>query len=246
MASPTPNSRLPAPADGEVRVWRVDLRPQPGELEAMRALLAPDELERAARFVFEVHRVRWTMGRGAMRSILGHTLGRDPARLNFAAGPHGKPFLAEEKDDGPWFNLTHSGDLALLAISAVGEVGVDVEIHDPRRATEELMEHYFAPGERTTIKAMDASRRMRGFFDCWTRKEAFIKAVGDGLSFPLDEFEVRTAPRDAALLSIHGDSEAARSWTLADLSLAKDVSAALAIETCRCSIVRDDWSPGGQ
>jgi 4'-phosphopantetheinyl transferase len=241
--SPSPSHpRLPPPAGGEVRVWRADLRPEPGELEAMRALLTPEERDRAARFVFEIHRVRWTMGRGALRSILGHTLGRDPASLSFEPGPHGKPFLPEYSSTGPWFNLSHSGDRALLAIAAAGEVGVDIELHDPRRATEDLMEHYFATGERSSIQAMASCERERAFFDCWTRKEAFIKAVGDGLSFPLHEFEVRTAPEDAALLSIRGDREAAAGWTLRDIQLSSDASAALAIEARDCSILLDQWS----
>ncbi|MDP6761920.1 MAG: 4'-phosphopantetheinyl transferase superfamily protein [Planctomycetota bacterium] len=242
MPSDLPLPPLPAPEGAQVRVWRVDLRPRPSELEMMRSLLTAEELERAARFVFDVHRVRWTMGRGALRTILGRTLGRPPASLAFQAGPHGKPFLAEDEATGPWFNLSHSGDHALLAIAAAGEVGVDIELHDPRRATDELMEHYFAAGERQAIGAMDTSSRMRAFFDCWTRKEAFIKAVGDGLSFPLDEFEVRTAARDAALLSIRGDRRAAARWTLVDLELDLAASAALAVHSEECSILLDRWS----
>ena len=181
------------------------------------ALLSPDERARAARFVNPVHAARFAAGRGRLRAALGRVTGRDPASLRFETNPQGKPSLP----DGPEFNLSHSGARAMLAVSDGPEVGVDIEEWRPVEPA--VARRYFTAAERAELAAMEFRE---GFFRCWTRKEAVIKAVGLGLSMPLGSFDVTlgAAPRLARI-----EGGAASEWHLADLSPGPGCAAALAI-----------------
>ena len=191
--------------------------------------LSPDERRRAARFHFERDRRRFAAARGILRAILGRYLGLDPSALGFAYGHHGKPALASPSA-GPRFNVSHSGGLALLAFAAEHEVGVDVEQERPVPEMDSIRERNFSARENAELGVLPEAERGRAFFRCWTRKEAFIKAIGDGLSYPLDAFDVTVAPGEPArLLRVGGDPDAARRFHLEGLEPAHGFAAALAV-----------------
>ena len=209
----------------------------------MAATLCAEERARAERYLFAKHSRRFVLARGTLRSILGGYLGVDAREIRFEEEAHGKPRLAGENRNGLSFNVSHSSDIAIYAVSAGRELGVDVERHRSRRATDGIMERFFAPGEVRALRSLPAAGRIQGFYDCWTRKEAFIKAIGRGLSFPLDGFEVSVTPGRAAPLSVSDPEQPVTRWTMTDLSVAVGYSAALVVEGAGYVISRLDWTP---
>jgi 4'-phosphopantetheinyl transferase len=150
-----------------------------------------------------------------LRGLLARYLGVGPEELEFQYGEFEKPALRS----GPWFNLSHSGPVALYAFSSAGEIGIDVELDDADFARERIAERFFSPAEVRLLRSLPAEDQPRAFLTCWTRKEAFIKARGDGLSLALDSFDVTLAPdAPAALLRTAWCSEEPGQWQLEDLS----------------------------
>ncbi len=156
--------------------------------EGLRALLSEAEATRAARFRFERHRVRWTAARAGLRVLLARYVGNSPQELVFKVGPHGKPFLRGRSI--PYFNLSHSGDLALLAVTGHAAVGVDVERLNPRASCDLLARRFFSEREKEWLRGLEDRERLTGFFRIWVVKEAVLKASGVGLSVPLRSVEV--------------------------------------------------------
>jgi len=227
---------------GEVQVWAVCLDDLPEA--ALRIPLSADERKRGGRFHFEHDRRRFVTARGLLRVLLGRYLDVDPAGVRFAHGPRGKPFLAE--GDGLRFNLSHSGGLALLAFARDRELGVDVEQERPLPEAEDIARRYFSAREVAQLRRLRADERAAAFFRCWTRKEAFIKATGDGLSRPLDAFDVTLGPGDPArLLHVRGEPETARRFWLEDLQPVAGFAGALAVEGPRARVVRRVWGESG-
>jgi 4'-phosphopantetheinyl transferase len=179
-----------------------------------------DERRRAARFRFERDRRRFIVRRGRLREKLGQHAGVAPEQLSFATGAFGKPVLA---GGGLHFSLSHSSELMIVAIANV-EVGCDIERIDPDFEWRPVAERLFANNERTTLSTMSDTEARRGFFDCWTRKEAFLKAIGVGLSRRPDTFEVSVG-REAAILK-GGDG-----WSVADIDPADGYSGALVVSS---------------
>ena len=222
-------------ATDEVHVWSADLDRIPEGL--LREPLSADEQERGRRFHFERDRRRFVATRGLLRRLLGRYLGLDPCRLRFGYGPRGKPFLAGE--DELRFNVSHSGGLALLAFARGREVGVDVERERPVPEAEDIARRYFSPREEAELRRLREGEWTAAFFRCWTRKEAFIKATGDGLSRSLDAFDVTLAPGEPArLLRVEGEPEAARRFWIEDVSPAPGFAGALAVEGSQARVVR--------
>lgn len=215
----------------EVHVWWLSLDATRPDIDRLAGLLSKDERARAAQYCFERDRHRFVVGRGLLRTILGRYLGTDPARLAFDYGPHGKPALAgQAHDDGLRFNLAHSQGVGVLAV-ARREVGIDVECRRPVPDAEQIAKTNFSALEHATFCALPPRLRTRAFFDCWTRKEAFVKAIGDGLTHPLDTFEVSFAPgAPAQLASVLGEPDAARRWLLVALECPPGCTAALVAE----------------
>jgi 4'-phosphopantetheinyl transferase len=229
--------------DADVHVWRAALDLPPDRVAALGASLAPDERDRAARFHFERDRRRYTVGRGVLRALLGEYLGVAPARLTFAYGAQGKPALATD-GDGIRFNVSHTGATALYAVTRDREIGVDVEGLRPDFATDEIAERFFSMAERQALRALSPAERCRAFFSCWTRKEAYIKARGEGLSLPLDGFDVSLSPGEpAALLATRPVAEEAGRWTLENLDAGPGAAAALAVEGRGWRLTRREWPP---
>ncbi|HEX4460904.1 MAG TPA: 4'-phosphopantetheinyl transferase superfamily protein [Polyangia bacterium] len=210
---------------GEVHVWRLDLAHAAAAAERLWSRLSADEQTRAASFAFTRDRVRFVAARAGLRQLLGHALGRDGARLAFATNRFGKPRLA---DGGRLaFNVSHSADRAVYALALDREVGIDVEAIRAGFLAEADPAHFFAPRELAELRRAPAAEQTDRFFAGWSRKEAYMKARGLGLSKPLDRFAVSLAPADAALLEDRDDAAAVARWTLAPLAIAPGYSGAL-------------------
>src|SRR5437899_1392204 len=224
----SPPAHLRASQD-EVHVWRVSL----DQLQAPKfiALLDDDERTRAARFRFQEHHNRFTVARGALRTILGRYLEVEPAALQFSYGRYGKPALAEGFATNTInFNLSHSGEFMLLAVTRGREVGIDIELINQEFATTEIAERFFSRREILSLRSQARQLQTEGFFNCWTRKEAYIKARGEGLSLPLDQFDVSLEPSGAALLDNRISPGEVSRWSLQELHPARAYCAAVAVE----------------
>ncbi len=213
----------------EVHVWGIGLTQPETSVQKLATMLAEEERERAAHFQFEHLRQRFLVGHGALRHILSRYTGCAAENLRFVYGPFGKPALAFEGD--LHFNLSHSEDLALVAVTRGSEIGIDVERFRLVTECDRIAQTNFSPREYETFCALEHYEKLAAFFRCWTRKEAFIKALGLGLNMPLDQFEVAFAPGEAArLLRIHHVDAAAARWSLLALHPAPGYTAALAVE----------------
>lgn len=198
---PVGRGALARTASPELAVWHLDLDLPAATLGALAGLLSDDERARADRFRTAELRDGYVAAHGQLRLVVGARLDVDPAALSVAADGFGRPFLV---DDGRRvdFNLSHSGPFGLLAIATGGRVGADIEAVRDFDGRAGIAERCFAPSELRGLLGLDESRSLDGFFACWTRKEAFIKADGRGLSLPLDGFAVSVDPdRPAELLS---------------------------------------------
>jgi 4'-phosphopantetheinyl transferase len=190
-----------------------------------------------------VDRDRFIAGRGLLRAILGRYLGLPPERLRFYYGPQGKPALdPDSEEDGIQFNVSHCHDFALFAVTRGRQVGIDLERIRPLPEAGQVAERFFSAQERSVFHALPESDRQLAFFRCWTRKEAFIKAEGQGLSLPLDGFDVSLAPgQPAKLLAVKRDPEEASRWSLYDLWPAPGFVAAVAAEGSGWCLRRWQW-----
>ena len=215
---------------GEVHVWRVDLEQTDDVVKRFRTTLDADELQRASRFHFERHHRAFVVGRGFLRDVLGRYLQSKPQELEFAYGAYGKPALiGEHKDTKLRFNMSHSNSIGLLAITEEHVIGVDVEHIRADFATEEIAQRFFSRCEVDVFNTLAKEEQVAAFFRCWTRKEAFIKATGKGLSQALDGFDVTLGPGVKAELLRAEDDDASR-WSLCDIDVGEDYAAALAVE----------------
>jgi len=229
----------------DVIVWLIDLDRPPLPFEHLAAHLSPDERRRAERFRFEVHRRRFATGRGVLREALGRLLQREPPALSFAYGEKGKPHLTSDTAPAAAslrFNLSHSQNAALLAVALDREIGVDVESLRPIDDAPMLVERFFAPRERRIFADLPEAQRLAGFYTAWTRKEAYVKARGDGLSLPTTAFEVELAPgSEARLVEFAQEPDEVDRWALAGLEPAPGFLGAVAVEGRRARTVCRRW-----
>jgi 4'-phosphopantetheinyl transferase len=203
-----------APRPAEVHLWRTGLDLPDDCVADLRQLLSPDEQLRADRFRFERDRRRYVTGRGSLRRLLGRCVGEEPGRLRFHYGAMGKP-LAVEGAPQLRFNLSHSQGLALYAVACGRELGVDIEALRPLADAENIARRFFSASESAALRRLPEPQRIAGFFNCWTRKEAWLKAVGDGLSRPLSDVDVSLVPGEPArILRVQDDPEGAGRWSL--------------------------------
>jgi 4'-phosphopantetheinyl transferase len=218
-------------AENQVDIWQIQISGQ-GGVERRRQLLSPDEVQRADAFQFEKHRRRYIAGRAAMRQILGIYTEIAPKELVFSYGEKGKPELAGElKRPEIKFNLSNSQDVAVLAVTQNLTVGIDIEWINPEFATDEIARRFFAEGEVRRLQALPVTERSDAFFACWTRKEAYIKALGEGLSVPLDSFEVAFGPGvPAALLQVRVNPSEIERWSMYDIAVTQGFRSALIVE----------------
>ncbi|MFY9552972.1 MAG: 4'-phosphopantetheinyl transferase superfamily protein [Thermoanaerobaculia bacterium] len=220
-------------AEKEVRLWSVDLDCSPERLPALLECLSSDERARAERFRFDRDRRRFVAGRAALRRVLGDTVGIPASQIAFEYGPYGKPALASPSGAGVEFNVSHCEEQALIAVASGRRVGVDLELVSSETAEERMRiaERFFSAAEVAALRALPGRLQGEAFFACWTRKEAYIKARGEGLSMPLDAFSVSLAPGEpAALLDCPSAPEEIRAWSLRSLVPAPGFLAAVAVE----------------
>lgn len=210
--------------EDEVHLWRLWLD---APADGLRHLLSADERQRADRFAHLRDRERWTVARAGLRRILAAYLRVGPRLLRFEIGPYGKPHLAP--DSGLCFNLSHSGAVALVAVARGRDLGVDVERIAPETDLEQIAPLVFSAGELAEWTGLPQEQRRQGFFDAWSRKEAFIKAVGQGVSFGLQRFDVTLAPgAPARLLRVEGGTAA--DWSLHAVEVAPGYAATLCVK----------------
>lgn len=228
---PPPPKNLELERD-EVHVWQAALEQPALQIQNYHRNLASDEQARAARFHFEKDRAHFIVARGVLRAILGGYVKRAPDRLSFCYGSHGKPALAGASGEEIRFNVSHSGGVALYAITRGREVGVDVERIRPDVAVAEIAERFFSRPEAAMLRTLPAAAQREAFFRCWTRKEAYIKARGEGLSLPLDQFDLSTALEEPAETpGAHQDPSETAPWSLRELVPAPGYVAALAVQS---------------
>ena len=213
----------------EVHVWRAGLDRPAAEYAR---LLSRDEQARADRLRFEQLQRRFIVGRGILRVILGRYLNVSPEEVEFEYHPNGKPALSSRLLHAALcFNLSHSDELLLLAVTYHRAVGIDLETIHSDLEVENLAEQFFSPAERVELQALPSDRRLASFFCGWTRKEAYLKARGEGLTYPLDQFTVSMdCDQPAQLLEVKGDPQELSRWSFRMLTPAPGTIAALVVE----------------
>jgi 4'-phosphopantetheinyl transferase len=228
--------------ENQVDVWWAELEQIPERLNVLRSTLSADELTRAARFRRPELQEHFVAARGILRSVLGQYLNCAPSAVSFAYGEHGKPRIADgQAAGGLQFNLSHSGQHLAVAIAHQHAIGVDIELICPGRDIQALAKRFFAPQEARALAALSPAERPLAFFACWTRKEAFLKALGDGLSRPLRSFTVNVEPCSGArLLSTEWDPSEAARWSLCDLELT-GYRCAVAVRGSGWTLRRFEW-----
>jgi 4'-phosphopantetheinyl transferase len=227
-----------------VDLWRFDQRDRSPELPGAEVLTS-DEQERALRFRSDSDRERFRRCRCALRALISRYLEIPPSEIHFEYESSGKPRLeARQNEQQICFNLSHSGELAVAAVTAGHRVGIDVERVRDQVDSKAIIERYFSARERSALLSLPEDVRTAAFYACWTRKEALVKALGAGLSSPLANFSVTTNPNRApALEEMRGDTTAGRQWLLADVPVAEGYQAALAVEQ---SLAPGRWNPANR
>ena len=235
-----PPLALPA---GRVDIWRVRLD-EPAPAGSETEILSPDEMARAARFHFERDRIHFIRCRSALRNLLASYLAVPASEVRFQYLSGGKPQLvALQNPRALQFNVSHSTNMALIAVGSEHRLGVDIETIRADVDTASLAERFFSARERAGLQALPAHLRIPGFFACWTRKEAFLKAIGAGLSFPLADFSVTTHPDfDPEIEEIRGDAGTAKQWFLATLNVAEGYRATVAVERPHSRLETYSWN----
>ena len=223
---------------GQVHVWRICLEQEDEFLERFRRTLAPEELDRAGRFRFERLQRHFIASRGFLRDVLARYLPQKPADLRFNYNDYGKPSLAGEHSLE--FNMSHSHDVGLVAVTRDAAVGVDVEHIRADFASDEIARRFFSRLEVEIFNSLPQHEQVAAFFRCWSRKEAYIKAIGKGLSQPLDGFDVTLAPSEPPALLRAGDDDT-RTWSFSDIDIGPDYASALAVEGVYPEITQIDF-----
>ena len=238
---PVPRVRPTLKVD-EVHVWSASLEQPAATVHALESVLSVQELNRAERFHSERDRRRYVVAHGILRRVLASYRQSDPRTLRFSIGKNGKPALADES--GPTalrFNLSHTEDIALIAVTLGREIGVDVERVRPISELESIVESYFTPGERDALRGMETTHKRDAFYRCWTRKESYAKAIGGELAVALGGFDtMRFGPAD---LPTFGASRTS-GWNLHELLPADGYVGAVAIDGRVSRLMSWRWTEG--
>jgi 4'-phosphopantetheinyl transferase len=222
------------PIPGVVDVRAADLHVLSADCARYHGMLSADEQARAGRFHFAVHRNRYIAGRGWLRELLGGLLGRKAQDLVFCYGEHGKPELEPDGEPRLYFNVAHDEDMLVCAVTDAGRVGIDIERVSLPPEADDIARSHFSAREARAFGVLSGPLRALAFTRCWTRKEAIVKAIGDGLAFPLRDFDV-TLDDDARLLRL-GGTTAPTHWTLAEVGALDGFVVSLAVEAAPVTI----------
>lgn len=214
---------------GEVHLWLVSVTAMEERLDDFYRLLSKDESAKVGRFHFVKDQKQYIVARGVLRIILSHYCLIEPEVHQFGYNQYGKPFLI----DNDWlrFNISHSGDRVLFGFSLNLELGVDIEYDKPFESAHEIVERFFSTQEKTQFRSLPDHMKNLSFLKCWTRKEAYIKALGMGMSLPLDAFSVSFIPgKPACLLETGHDMQAKDRWTIKEVNVGNGYVAAVSVE----------------
>jgi 4'-phosphopantetheinyl transferase len=227
---------------GEIHVWALKLNQPDASDKKYTSTLSVQELARADAFRTDKLRARYIFTHFGLRIILGLYLNREAKEIVYGYEPHGKPYILEPDADGLFFNLTYSQDLALIALVRGNSIGIDLEYCKVIPDVDQLVDRYFSSVEISQYFQSRPEDRINAFYRCWTRKEAFVKALGNGLSYPLNSFSVSLLPEEPArLIRLNSDATAPYRWQIIDLSPRKGYEAALAVEGDISRIVSRQW-----
>jgi len=217
------------------QIWIIDLDIEDQILHSYFSMIGEDEKQRASRFKFQKDYKAFVITRACLRILLADYLNMDPEELKFIYSNYGKPEIAYDRCDLQ-FNVSHSKHVSLIGISKTDPIGVDIEFIKFDEDLNIVARRFFSENEYNEFESLNQSDKAQGFFNCWTRKEAFIKAVGHGLSFPLKEFDVSLIPgAPARLKKTHFDEHEKDEWTMMDIGLPTGYVGAFAIKQKRCS-----------
>jgi len=225
-------------ASDNVHIWRASLDQPVQCFQELAQTLCPKERERAKQLHLEQDRKRFIVARGVLRRILGHYLGMEPEGLQFRYGVHGKPHLTEAYG-GRWlrFNLSHSYGLALYAIAYEREVGVDLEYVRPLSKVDRIADRFFSSKENAVLRTLPEDKKLEAFFKCWTRKEAYVKGRGAGISGRLDWFDVSSpAAKPAKLIDVNPVIQGSSAWIIQDVTPANGCVGAIAVKAHNCNV----------
>jgi 4'-phosphopantetheinyl transferase len=215
---------------GHVDVWRLNLDVSTATEQAFRMVLSPEEIERADRFIRKEHGLRFTVGRGALRYLLGQYCSLGPSDIEFSYGEFGKPSLTES-DHGIQFNVSNTSSLGAISLTLDQSVGVDIERNRERLELEKLARRYFSPTEVEVLFALDTEQIVRAFYRCWSSKEAFMKVSGRGLSLGLNRFDVEVDPaQPPRVLRVPEELGPVDQWEMVALPMGDEVAGVLALE----------------
>lgn len=236
MIARASNWKIPPPdlalAKDDVHLWSLDLDQPVESTQALTQVLSPDEVQRAGHFYFEKDRRQFIVGRAWLRTLLGKYMRMKPEDVRLFYGKHGKPQVAEmTPGDVLHFNLSHSQGLALYAFTLNRAIGIDVEHIHQFQEEEQIVAYFFSHEEKAVFCKLPASQQHLMFFKSWTQKEAYLKAIGEGLSRSLDSITVSLSPDEPArLLHVEDEPEEHLRWHLQTFKPAPDYMAALAVE----------------
>ena len=246
LQPPTADGLMPTMQTGEVHIWTARQNAPDLSLEGLEALLSSSELAAANRFVFEHSRTSYVFAHGVLRQILSGYVNQSPEELRFEENGFGKPFLvgpANEAQTRTHFNMSHSGDAVLVAVTRGRHIGADIERIRPLEFSR-IVDSFFTPQECAFIRNRPVDVRQNAFFTCWARKEAFIKAVGKGLSIPLNTFDVLIpSGQERRKLVAPNEAPDVECWWLADVTVPAGYAGAVAIEEGLVDLMYKTWTP---
>jgi len=226
----------------EIIIWRIHLDYDRFDLINLSKTLSPDEKLRSDKFYFEKDRSRYVISHGILRELLSFYTGITPKEINFYVNDFGKPYLLPDRStDDIRFNISHSNQGTILAFSKEREIGVDLEFMKLDFPSVEIVDRFFSKKEKTEFLTLRKHERVEGFYKCWTRKEAYIKAIGKGLSIPLDSFDVSLKPGEPVELVDSRISEGGEEWSITDIDVWEGYTAAICIQKPGWRLKIHDW-----
>lgn len=225
----------------DAHIWRISLETGDANINRLLWVLSDEELQRANRFHFEQDRKRFVVARGLLRMLLSDYCNSHPVEHYFNYNSYGKPALSGNPHIR--FNVSHAGDMVLIGICCGREIGVDVERIRPFERAEQIVERYFSTLERSAFRSLPEHLRDKAFFTCWTRKEAYIKAVGKGMSLPLNKFSISFLPdTPPRLLEAPPDDGGNRDWSMQEITVNPGYAAAAVVEGMNVVFIDKEWA----